>query len=246
MSRAPRPSPIGPLDLRATSTRIVSVRRSPSESAERTIPDAADHLRAGVRAPGLADEGAVAHLGQHGAQVFDVRRLVRADVRRRGERPRRRRRRDRRRRASASAHANEWKAEISMSSRRVMRSISDSRSKSMSSGRTRLAMAAARSAARSGCPPPGPAMPMRASMRLRLVLGHGVLERDVACREPHLFVAAFVARGRLRRAHAPRTDRGSRWAMAVPCDLFGERLAADPGRPSGGSSSRSPRRCRCG
>ena len=40
---------------------------------------------------------------------------------------------------------------------------------------------------------PGPTlMPMRSQHELRLVLGHGRLERDVARGEPHLLVAAFV------------------------------------------------------
>ena len=47
---------------------------------ERRVPQRADHFAPGNLRAGLAHERAVAHLGERGAQVVDVRRLVGADV----------------------------------------------------------------------------------------------------------------------------------------------------------------------
>ena len=55
--------------------KFCPVRRRATRPSPR-VPQRADHLGARDSPPGLADERAVAHLGERGAQVLDVRRLV--------------------------------------------------------------------------------------------------------------------------------------------------------------------------
>ena len=86
---------------------------------------------------------------------------------------------------------------------------------------------------------------MRSSIICGLVLGDRVLERDVARREPHVLVPGFlvparlVARVRLEQPAVEVLDRGARDALVE------EPLPVGDVR-RGGSSPRSPRRCRCG
>ena len=88
-------------------------------------------------------------------------------------------------------------------------------------------------------------MPMRCSIELGLVLGDGVLERDVAGREPHLLVAAFVlpagfvAGVGLEQAPAEVVHRGAARRRR-------RRPRAARGSRCGGCTRRSLRRCRCG
>ena len=99
---------------------------------ERRVPHRADDFGAGDLLARLADERAVAHLGERRAQVVDVRRLVGLDAADELAPPRRRRRRGRSSDSTASAHANVWNAETSMNSRPTMRRsiISSERSRS--------------------------------------------------------------------------------------------------------------------
>ena len=193
---------------------VLAVRRRATARARR--PRACRSLRCpAMLLARLADERAVAHLGERGAQVVDVRRLVGADVAHERRPPRRRPRRGRCRTSTASAHANVWNADTSMNSSPTMRRsiISSERSRS---GKRRSASAAARISSGVGGLPPGADDAHALEHRLRHVVGDRVLERDVARREPHLLVAAFVfparfvARVRFEQAAAAGA------AIAVP------------------------------
>ena len=80
--------------------------------------------------------------------------------------------------------------------------------------------------------------------RLRHVVGDRVLERDVARREPHLLVAAFVfPTGFVARV---RFEQPALQVLRSRCPRSTRRSATACRRPARrGSSSRSPRRCRC-
>ncbi len=108
------------LDLAERSAWRVLARPAPSDcssAASQSVPiiSVPSWLR-----PAVADPGAVAHLGERGLQVGDVRRLVGADVARRASAaspsPATRSVSD----SHASAQAKVWNAEISMNSRRIM------------------------------------------------------------------------------------------------------------------------------
>ena len=180
---------------------------------ERRVPERADHLGARDLPAGLADERAVAHLGERGAQVVDVRRLVGTDVadergrlavagdevgvgeHRFGPRERvERRDLDEQQPDHAPDHHLEREVEVGEPAQRF-------RVAPRLFGRRRLAAGL------------GDAHALE--HRLRHVLGDRLLERDVARREPHLLVAAFVfptrfvARVRLEQAALQVRDRGA-------------------------------------
>ena len=186
------------LDLGDASRARFCARRTPSDSLERR----ASHSVPITSAPGIAGPTRRRTCGR-ASRSSAVRRystcgrLVLADVRHERAPLRRRRRRGRCRRARSSAHANMWKAEISMS--RMPDHPLDHHLERRGRGRrTPRSLEHARRG-----PPPGRGrsppleMPMRSSISCGLVLGDGVLERDVARREPHVLVPGLVFPTRL-------------------------------------------------
>ncbi len=167
---APLVPPLHPvLDLAAIALRPASrpAPRDCSSAASHSVPIMA---APSYRLPDVADEGAVAHLGEGGAQVIDVGRLVGSDVPTRARPRRLRRRRGRGRTSQSSAHANVWNADTSMKSNPTMRRtiISSARSRS---GKRRIASVSRDRSGETGLP--RRQMPMRTSIAWCHVLGLG-------------------------------------------------------------------------
>ena len=232
------------LDLGERRSCACSRRLAPSDCSSAAVPERADHLGAGVRAARVADARAVAHLGERGAQVVDVRRLVGADVAHErgglavagdevgvG-------------RARASAQANVWNAETSMNSSPIMRRsiISSVRSRSREPAHRFGGLAHRFRSRRLARARP---MPMRASI---VCVSSSVTGARTRCRARRTTSACGRLRppSRLRRGRGPRTARGRGAAIAVPSMRLVEDALHVAGLDVRGSSRRSPRPCRCG
>ncbi len=208
-------------------------------------PTAGRSSRCPGASPAAPHPGAVPHLGQGGAQVGHVRGLVGPDVgHQRAASPSPATRSVSA--STASAHWNPWKAEISISSRPIMRPTTISRVKSMSSGSTRAAMAASAQAVRAARASLGRvSMPMRASMAAVWSVGDRVLEGDVAGHEPHAVVAGLVPEAGLV-AGVGLEQAAAQVGDGRAGDVLVEGRRRRREREAAAAWRRSPPPCRCG
>ena len=201
-----------------------SARAPRRATREHAVPEVTDHVGPGERSARLADERAVAHLGQRGRQVLDVRRLVLADVRHEAGRL-----------AVAGHELGVGEQLLGPREHVGGRDLDQQDVDHPPDERLEPEVEIVEHARRQQPAPrflgigsgarPLAGMPMASSMRA-VRSSVGGLERDVAGREPHVLVAGLVVPAGFVARRAPRTGRG-RGARAWCRRCSRRRTAAD-------------------